>query len=84
MRDPRTLGPWLRRFLADYVVTERRLADNTQKSYRDSFKRHLSALRSAYLLTDWMSSISHRHACCSSLLISRKIGVVQCRRATNA
>jgi integrase/recombinase XerD len=38
MRDPRTLGPWLRRFLADYVVTERRLARNTQKSYRDSFK----------------------------------------------
>jgi integrase/recombinase XerD len=38
MRDPRTLGPWLRRFLADYVVTERRLACNTQKSYRDSLK----------------------------------------------
>ena len=38
MRDPRTLGPWLRRFLADYVVTERRLADNTHKGYRDSFK----------------------------------------------
>lgn len=38
MREPRTLGPWLRRFLADYIVTERRLARNTQKSYRDSFK----------------------------------------------
>src|SRR5215468_8862486 len=38
MRDPRTLGPWLRRFLADYIVTERCLAGNTQKSYRDSFK----------------------------------------------
>jgi integrase/recombinase XerD len=38
MSDPRKLGPWLRRFLADYVVTERRLASNTQKSYRDSFK----------------------------------------------
>ena len=37
MRDPRTLGPWLRRFLAEYIVTERRLACNTQKSYRDSF-----------------------------------------------
>ena len=37
MRDPRTLGPWLRRFLADYIVTERRLAWNTQRSYRDSF-----------------------------------------------
>jgi site-specific recombinase XerD len=38
MRDPRTLGPWLRRFLTDYIVTERRLARNTQESYRDSFK----------------------------------------------
>jgi integrase/recombinase XerD len=38
MRDLRTLGPWLRRFLADYVVIERRLATNTQKSYRDTFK----------------------------------------------
>ncbi|RWG14449.1 MAG: hypothetical protein EOQ55_23935 [Mesorhizobium sp.] len=37
MRDLRTLGPWLQRFLADYIVTERRLARNTQMSYRDSF-----------------------------------------------
>jgi integrase/recombinase XerD len=38
MRDSSTLGPWLRRFLADYIVTERRLARNTQKSYRDTFR----------------------------------------------
>ncbi|MDE0410372.1 MAG: tyrosine-type recombinase/integrase [Alphaproteobacteria bacterium] len=37
MSNPRTLGPWLRRFLADHIVTERRLARNTQASYRDSF-----------------------------------------------
>lgn len=37
MRNPRTLGPWLRQFLADYIVTERCLARNTQLSYRDSF-----------------------------------------------
>lgn len=37
MSDPRALGPWLRRFLADHVVTERRLARNTQTSYRDGF-----------------------------------------------
>ena len=37
MRDPRTLGPWLRRFLTEYIVTERNLARNTQKSYRDTF-----------------------------------------------
>ena len=37
MRDPRSVGPWLRRFLAEYIVTERNLARNTQKSYRDTF-----------------------------------------------
>ena len=38
MRSTRKLAPWLRQFLADYIVTERRLARNTQKSYRDSFR----------------------------------------------
>ena len=32
-----TLGPWLRRFLCEYIVTERNLARNTRKSYRDTF-----------------------------------------------
>lgn len=36
MSEFRTLGPWLRRYLAEHIVTERRLARNTQKSYRDS------------------------------------------------
>ncbi|MGZ9084465.1 MAG: tyrosine-type recombinase/integrase [Rhodoplanes sp.] len=36
MRDV-TLGSWLRRFLSEYIVTERNLARNTQKSYRDAF-----------------------------------------------
>lgn len=33
-----TLGPWLRRFLVEYIVTERNLARNTRKSYRDTFR----------------------------------------------
>ena len=37
MRDLNTLGPWLRRFLCEHIVTERNLARNTQKSYRDTF-----------------------------------------------
>ena len=37
MNEPRTLGPWLRRFLAEHVVTERNLARNTQLSYADTF-----------------------------------------------
>lgn len=31
------LGPWLRRFLCEYIVTERNLARNTRSSYRDTF-----------------------------------------------
>ena len=31
MSDPRTLCPWLRRFLAEHVVTERNLARNTRE-----------------------------------------------------
>ena len=30
------LGPWVRRFLLEHVVSERNLAHNTQKSYRDT------------------------------------------------
>jgi len=33
-----TLGPWLRRFLCEHIVTERNLARNTRQSYRDSFR----------------------------------------------
>jgi len=32
-----TLGPWLRRYLSEHIVTERNLARNTRKSYRDTF-----------------------------------------------
>ncbi|RWO26669.1 tyrosine-type recombinase/integrase [Mesorhizobium sp.] len=38
MRDLTSLGPWLRRFLCEYIVTERNLARNTQTSYRDTFR----------------------------------------------
>lgn len=37
MTNTRTLGTWLRRFLVEHIVTERNLARNTQKSYRDTF-----------------------------------------------
>ena len=45
MSSPSTLGPWLRRFLAEYIVTERNLARNTQKSYRDTFALLLPFVR---------------------------------------
>ena len=36
MRDHSLLGPWVRRFLLEYLVAERNLARNTQFSYRDT------------------------------------------------
>ena len=36
MNDYTLLGPWVRRFLLEYLVTERNLAYNTQCSYRDA------------------------------------------------
>jgi site-specific recombinase XerD len=37
MNDHARLGPWVRRFLPEHLVTERNLAHNTQYSYRDAF-----------------------------------------------
>jgi len=36
MDNPTLLGPWVRRFLLDYMGGERNLARNTQRSYRDT------------------------------------------------
>jgi site-specific recombinase XerD len=38
MTDPSLLGPWVRRFLLEYLVGERNLARNTQQSYRDTLR----------------------------------------------
>ena len=36
MRDNTSIGPWVRRFLLEHLVTDRNLARNTQFSYRDT------------------------------------------------
>jgi integrase/recombinase XerD len=36
MRDTTLLGPWIRRFLLEHLVSERNLALNTRHSYRDA------------------------------------------------
>ena len=36
MREASALGPWIRRFLLEHLVTERNLAANTRRSYRDT------------------------------------------------
>jgi integrase/recombinase XerD len=35
MSEPSLIGPWVRRFLLEHLVSERNLSVNTQKSYRD-------------------------------------------------
>ena len=36
MTDYNRLGPWIRRFLLEHLVTERNLSKNSQRSYRDT------------------------------------------------
>jgi integrase len=38
MIDQTTLAPWVRRFLLEHLITERNLARNTQRSYRDTLR----------------------------------------------
>jgi integrase/recombinase XerD len=44
MRDASLLGPWVRRFLMEHMVSERNLARNTQRSYRDTLRLLLPAI----------------------------------------
>src|SRR2546425_8129291 len=44
MRDSSLLGPWVRRFLMEHLVSERNLARNTQRSYRDALRLLLPAI----------------------------------------
>ncbi len=41
MKNTDSIGFWIRRFLLEYLVTERNLSRNTQTSYRDAFKQLL-------------------------------------------
>ena len=38
MTDLSLLGPWVRRFLLEYLVGKRSLSRNTQQSYRDTLR----------------------------------------------
>lgn len=38
MTTPHPLGPFVRRFLLEEIITDRNLSINTQKSYRDTFR----------------------------------------------
>ena len=38
MPDASLIGPWIRRFLLEHLISERNLARNTQRSYRDTLQ----------------------------------------------
>jgi integrase/recombinase XerD len=38
MTNQNILSPWVKRFLSEYLITEKNLSRNTQQSYRDTFK----------------------------------------------
>lgn len=77
MTDENLLGPWIRRFLLEYLVRERNLSLNTQRSYRDmlslilpyaskqlnkSVDRLTVADLSADLIRQFLSDVEeHRH-----------------------
>jgi len=48
MSEPHLLGPFVRRFLLEHVVTDRCLSRNTQKSYRDAIRLLLQFLAHFY------------------------------------
>jgi len=45
MEKHELLGPWIRRFLLEYLVRERNMSPNTQHSYRDALRILLPFLR---------------------------------------
>ena len=47
MADNTILGPWIKRFLLEYLLSERNLARNTQRSYRDTIRLLVQFLASA-------------------------------------
>ena len=69
------LGPWLRRFLCEYIVTERTRPGTPARAIGtpSAFFCPSSAASCASPWTGWPCTISPPGMCCSSLHISRKI-----------
>jgi site-specific recombinase XerD len=63
MRDRTLIGPWIRRFLLEHLVSDRNLTHNTQASYRDTLLLLLPFVSQAQKkLTDRLT-ISRRLGC---------------------
>jgi site-specific recombinase XerD len=58
MPEPALLGPWVRRFLLEHLVSERNLARNTQRSYRDTLRLLLPVVaRCARKPIEWLAVV---------------------------
>jgi integrase/recombinase XerD len=67
MTDTTLLSSWVRRFLLEYLVSERNLARNTQRSYRDTLglllpfvTRHAKKKPDRLTVTDLSAEIVRR------------------------
>lgn len=58
MTDNELLGPWLRRFFTEHIVSERNLAINTRQSYRYCFKLFLPFLCNKVKKSDELLAIN--------------------------
>jgi len=62
MTDTTLLGPWIRRFLLEYLLRDRNLRENTQRSYRDCLALLLPFLASKVGQTVERLTIEHLSA----------------------
>lgn len=61
------VGPWVRRFLIEYVMVERNYSSNTQHSYRDMFRLFLlysCRLRGRRECKRWHRMMGPSASCC--------------------
>ena len=86
MTDQSLLGPWVRRFLLEYLVGDRNLARNTQLSYRDTLRQLLpfTAKRARRAARPAAASRISRRSACAPFCVSWESNVaVGPRRRTS-
>ena len=70
MADTARLGPWVRRFLLEYLIGERNLSVNTQRSYRDTLALLIPfAARQAHKKVDELTVLDVSEKCVAAFLV---------------
>ena len=84
MSDKSLLGPWVRRFLLEYAMSERNLAHNTQRSYRDTLSLLIPfvANRAGNQVERLQVSMSQPSVCGFSFWILKRLEVAASLRGT--